>query len=606
MAELQGESALCEVVVVVASLWDELPGYFGEEWPDLVARIAEFASRLHASPPPNERAALVYMLGRRFRGHPSVAPALLAASTPSRGDQVPARAGERSPRPVRWDDALAALDARIGEVLAERHTEVFAPAVLGVGERDVITVRFTRTPLAARIASVAVSVAEPDMTFEVRIHAPDDLIRVEDPGPRTIAATDDDGESAIFHIAGLATGTAEVALDVLYHAVVVATLAVSIPIGDRVVEDSPRIVATIGDRGPRPADVELRILLTHRRSGPALRFVIHCVDGSAGFNFYDAGETPLYEDPREFHQKLRRRLERASGRPGADRELEAIGQDLWNRILPQQVRDAYPALQAACSMQITSDEPWIPWEIVMPSRQESGRTVLDDPWCLRFDLTRWLSGRTAPPGHIRVASMALLDVGSPDAKTAGSESENAELRRLLSRVGVIDRSPRHGDSAEVHGLLDRSVGHIGLWHFSGHGDPQGLRLADDALLRPEHISDLRAEALRRRRPLVVANLCRSALQGWGPGGLDGWPAAFARAGGTPFVGTQWSVSTDIAHLWATHFYLGLIRGESVGAAITSARRICRTRWPDDLSWLAYSVYAHPHTTVTFGPEPLDQ
>ncbi len=46
---------------------------------------------------------------------------------------------------------------------------------------------------------------------------------------------------------------------------------------------------------------------------------------------------------------------------------------------------------------ITSDEPWIPWEMVRPMEREAGRTLfIDAPLCEQFRLTRWLNGPGAP------------------------------------------------------------------------------------------------------------------------------------------------------------------------------------------------------------------
>ena len=39
----------------------------------------------------------------------------------------------------------------------------------------------------------------------------------------------------------------------------------------------------------------------------------------------------------------------------------------------------------------------------------------------------------------------------------------------------------------------------------------------------------------------------------------------------------------------------------MAAAVRAAREVVRTKYPGDPTWLAYSLYAHPHAYVRFGP-----
>jgi len=599
--ESESDAALLEVVHAVAARWDEFAAFFADRWPDIVERIAVIVNELRAHPRTARRAALVYELGRLFQGHPSIARVLIISSTPTRGDELPGSGGLIGQQ--NWGKTLAELGARLDGILAERHTEVFAPSSLTVGGRDVVAVRLTRTELATRIASTVV-LAEQDAVFRILIHASDDRIRIDKPHECTIAvAPDDDGETAVFRITGVRTGEAALTLDIVHRDVVLATLRVSVMIGE-FPANRTALVATahVGTGGPRPADIELRIHLDGNGDHPVLRFVVHSPDGRAGFHHFPAGETALQDSPHDYQQRLLRELERTHG-PGSARRQSALGEKLWRDLVPERFRNIYRELGDARTMQITSDEPWIPWELVRPYEQEAGRTVLDEePWCLRFDLTRWLAGKLGIPGHVQVASMAFMKVGLLDGEQASAAltTESQRLRRLLAGVGVEDLSPSRVDGAQVNRLLDQAAGHLGLWHFCGHGDARGLLLADGTRLRHDDIAGHREADLCRRRPLVVLNVCRSAQQEWGPGGLAGWAETFVRRCGAVFVGTLWAVTDDVAAHLATELYDHLHRGHSIGPALTAARHACREKWPDDPSWLAYSAYAHPHTTVTLG------
>ena len=86
----------------------------------------------------------------------------------------------------------------------------------------------------------------------------------------------------------------------------------------------------------------------------------------------------------------------------------------------QPVRRSHPALQGRVPQQdrqkyqgkgllITSDEPWIPWEMVKPYEidQDGNELYNDAPLCEKFQLTRRLAGR----GSARRGQDAARGVG---------------------------------------------------------------------------------------------------------------------------------------------------------------------------------------------------
>jgi hypothetical protein len=79
--------------------------------------------------------------------------------------------------------------------------------------------------------------------------------------------------------------------------------------------------------------------------------------------------------------------------------LRAIGEQLYRELFPLELRRAYRDLCSlpVRSLQITSDEPWIPWELVRPYDDDDPDRIVDDDFlCARFELTRWLAGRSGP------------------------------------------------------------------------------------------------------------------------------------------------------------------------------------------------------------------
>lgn len=86
-------------------------------------------------------------------------------------------------------------------------------------------------------------------------------------------------------------------------------------------------------------------------------------------------------------------------------------------------------------------------------------------------------------------------------------------------------------------------------------------------------------------------------------GLGGWAAAWVdRARCGAFVGPLWSVNDWLAFEFARAFYDALREGQTIGQATQGARIHVRDIAPDNPTWLAYSVYAHPNARVVFGPQ----
>ncbi|HSN77271.1 MAG TPA: hypothetical protein VL334_19545, partial [Anaerolineae bacterium] len=156
---------------------------------------------------------------------------------------------------------------------------------------------------------------------------------------------------------------------------------------------------------PKP-DFELRITLSADRR--QLSYTLHSPDGKLGLVHRRMGTVTLETDPRTFLENTLLQLSqmaRASRKKLSDAQIAAnqeklreIGWDLYEQLftgkLKQAYRDLYQLRQKEknLSLLIVSDEPWIPWEMVLPHEGLPG----DDFLCAQFRLTRWLEGRGLP------------------------------------------------------------------------------------------------------------------------------------------------------------------------------------------------------------------
>ncbi len=173
-------------------------------------------------------------------------------------------------------------------------------------------------------------------------------------------------------------------------------------------------------------------------------------------------------------------------------------------------------------------------------------------------------------------------------------------------MGATAVPPHHG---EVLALLQGDD--IDLLHFSGHGVASMDDIADAHLLlkgRFEgkiYIEDLlRVSAVRHHfkrkgsaysRPVVVVNACQTGRLGRQLSTIGGFAEAFVKGGAGVFVGCLWSVGDAPARVFVEEFYRRLLDGETVSEATAAGRE--KAREAGDATWLAYTVYAHPHARL---------
>ncbi len=289
----------------------------------------------------------------------------------------------------------------------------------------------------------------------------------------------------------------------------------------------------------------------------------------------------------------------------ASRRLEGIGEELFEELVPNELGDRLRALVdgaatvPAANLHIRSNETFIPWELLRipgrapesPAAEVSG-IFLTEAFCL----TRWLDG-SEPARDLPLREIAL--VTARETGLAHVEQENDSIRLLADprhRVTEVGTTA----SSMVEAL---SSGRYDGCHFTGHGffsflEPSGLsRLQlDDSWLNSYDLPAASA-GIGKTRPLVFANACHSGRGGPGLTRTGGLARAFLKAGAGAYVGAHWGVRDASASKFAFAFYRGLLIGRlSIGEAIHQARTEIRKLSPDDPTWLAYTVFAHPHAS----------
>ena len=139
------------------------------------------------------------------------------------------------------------------------------------------------------------------------------------------------------------------------------------------------------------------------------------------YNLKPVGSVTLKSDPRVLLQHAFDRLstyarqstgERSSSETErVSQELSDLGMNLYKYLFPPELITEYCNISqkypGKC-LQITSDEPWIPWELVRPydCGKHPGPQSGDPPLCEIFRVSGWPTGRAAP-GRILVRNIAV-------------------------------------------------------------------------------------------------------------------------------------------------------------------------------------------------------
>jgi hypothetical protein len=350
----------------------------------------------------------------------------------------------------------------------------------------------------------------------------------------------------------------------------------------------------------QPPDLSLIILEERIDGDPAFSFRINAADPNLNLNFTPFGPVKLRLDPLPYFEDFFKDIEdldftTATDRAKADLRLAAKGAQLFEDVIPENLRqwlwEHYAQIK---SVQVQSEEPWIPWELCKLYGTENGRIVEGPFFSEAFAITRWRLGIGFKPA-LTMDKMAL--VVPTDSGLDYADNERDYVKSLAGGRRQVERIP--ATFLAVQSAL--TSGEYDAWHFSGHGsvraaDPNRsiMYLEQDDEFTPEALSG-RVKNLGIPKPLVFLNACQIGQSAHSLTGIGGWAARFLDAGAGAFVGAYWSVYDEPAYDFAVAFYSRLLAGIPIGQAAQEARLEIKS--PGDPTWLAYTVFADPLAMV---------
>ena len=478
--------------------------------------------------------------------------------------------------------------ARVLQRLATRLT-------VRLTEQQVANAANTITPMSLQVGAahpVTVVVLAPDFViFDAawnRIHTGELLVKASG-----------DSDPLIFELLPTAPGAKALAVDFRQNERLLGTVNLAVTVVSEMADlgagpvqaQVTQAAITMPDRELAPPQLELRIKAADQ-ARTAFEFILH--SKLAGFNWKSLGVQQFTSGPAaqmaSCFEKLNE-LARAQGDQLADAdkqtELKTLGANLFFDAFPEALQRALWTLPAAITdLIITSDEPWIPWELAHtfdPDTRAEG-----DFLCHRFHVARWLAG----DGMTATLPSRQVTAIVPRSNLPFAAAELEALQDL--QPGLTSVTDAAASVKPVRALLQSNL--AGILHFACHGkldttDPtnSALTLSDG----PLRAADLARNVRYRQHPLVFLNACESGGLGFALSGLGGWAERFVQAGAGAFVGALWEVNDALAAEFAGAFYNQLFQGATLGEAFAAARAAVRSADPNNPTWLAYVLYGEP-------------
>ena len=246
---------------------------------------------------------------------------------------------------------------------------------------------------------------------------------------------------------------------------------------------------------------------------------------------------------------------------------------------------------------IVSEEPFIPWEIMVPQRRKpDGSPETREALGAEFAIGRWVTDKyVSPPQKIAFGQTYIVAPQYPP---------NRQLKTSPMEVQILQASfsPSSVISPALVQNIDSTLGLGGttLLHFVCHGKsgfPQAISLEQDReQLTCWQVSALQgfASSFPKARTFVFLNACEVGRLTPSLVGVGGFGNAFIEIGSSGVVAPLWSVDDTIAHQVATEFYTATSSSPSAAFA-EILRRIRGKAYSGSAedTWAAYCFYGDP-------------
>ena len=284
------------------------------------------------------------------------------------------------------------------------------------------------------------------------------------------------------------------------------------------------------------------------------------------------------------------------------RMLAEKGYYAYKQIFNQEARDAIEKLVAKnskVSFQITSENFFLPWELIYPVSPLERPLSADNFWGVNHIISRNIAQNSSPGAFVPpiiVASCPRLGLFTyrelkhiRECEIPFFESLAKDGRIELLPLRPLDPGCRQDELKELKGFCAAQL-HIA--HFACHAsydtqpDSTYVRLSDDFTIS---IQDLEtADFGINGSPIVFLNACETGSLS--PLYTPFFARAFIKYGARGVIATECAVPDSFAADFAKLFYQNLLGGETLGESLLKTRYHFIKKH-NNLTGLIYSMYA---------------
>jgi hypothetical protein len=333
----------------------------------------------------------------------------------------------------------------------------------------------------------------------------------------------------------------------------------------------------------QPADIRVEVLKTEANDGRQFTLKCHTPQGNW------EGPWNLPQVSKELVNTYMKAF-MASQNQARIASLKGAGMDFWKALPSNAQKILWDALEAgARTMSVVSEEPYIPWELMVPYRK-----VQDPRKPLGIDLLlgRWVTGDyTAAAQHVPMKSGYIIC-----PKTSGLASSSKELTFLTQQLRP-DFDP--ADEVSPATFVGVDTGLSGpprnVIHFICHGKSALLQTLE--LDKPDTLDCSQVRALKgfqaafQNRPLAFLNACEVGGLVLALDGIGGFANSFIELGASAVVAPLWPVQDTVALEVTQTFYTQALKGVPFADVMRTIRAKAYEEGVD--SYAAYCFYGDP-------------
>ena len=275
----------------------------------------------------------------------------------------------------------------------------------------------------------------------------------------------------------------------------------------------------------------------------------------------------------------------------AREQMVSVGCFLFDMLFPAEttalLRDAFwqVADQISTWLIIEDGITWLPWELVVPYRDDND-TIPQRFLCESYFLSRWIQGlgiplyNEVPLGEIAIAHYNVLD----------TQDEGIEAWKQVLQASV---------TPGIRQAVNPEMPFYGL-HLLRYAEEFNRRdiVARDAA-KPDNALDEEVPKarldLRLKRPIVTLSIINNdnVQQNTGDLTIVERVLPYLRVGASAVVGCCWQTSEVAERIFWSQFYELLAQGFSLGEIVWRARLAVERALPHRLDWLAYTLFGDP-------------